>query len=228
MSRTDMNRRSLKAAAWMVPVAFLTYWFAGSSPSAPSRGYARRAIPVELQGQGTWFSQGEHELSDRAIQILRTNDYLLRNYLAASGKGTVELCIVFAKDNRTAIHPPEVCLQGEGSQITGQQVCEIQLDAPHAERIQVRELAIESRGRVRLYWYAYKVGPTFTVSFVSQQWLIWWNGLLRRPVGGALIRLSTGARRRDLADARQRLTRFAASVFPHIITKLRLQASDGQ
>ena len=221
MNRTHTNRRSLKASAMLVPVVLLTYWFAGASAVAPSGGYARRAIPAELRGQAVWLSEGDRELSARAIQILQTSDYLLRDYVERPGRGRVDLCIVFAQDNRTAIHPPEVCLRGEGSRITAQRRARVQLG--NSQHVDVSELTVESKGRVRLYWYTYKVGPVFTVSFVRQQWLIWWNGLLRRQVGGALVRLSTIVRRRDLAAARDRLSSFSQSVFPHIITKLRLE-----
>ena len=164
MKLTDANRRALKAAAMLVPVVVLTHWFAGASPTAPSGGYARQAIPAELSGADRWLSQGDHELSDRAIQILETNDYLLRGYVAESGAGRVELCIVFAKDSRTSIHPPEVCLKGEGARIADTRRHTVPIRGGPAPGIDAMELAIESNGRLRLYWYTYKVGPTFTAS----------------------------------------------------------------
>jgi len=225
VNTTAINRRALQSAAMLVPVLVLTYWLAGATPTAPSGNLARRAIPRELEGQSRWISDGEYELSDRAVQILRTNDYLLRSYVGKAGAGRVELCIVFAKDNRTAIHPPEVCLQGGGSRITGKQHHTITLDGSPGSAIDLMELAVESGGELRLYWYTYKVGDHFTVSFAKQQWLIWWNGLLRRAAGGALIRLSAAVDRGDVSDARLRLRHFSQAVFPHVVARLRVRQS---
>ena len=126
---------------------------------------------------------------------------------------------------KAAIHPPEVCLRGEGSRITGQRNQTVRVSAGPNPDVELVELAVESGGRLHLYWYTYKVGPAFTSSFVKQQWLIWWNGLLRRQVGGALIRLSTTVRRGGLSTARSRLLQFSQAVLPHIVAKLRVQPS---
>jgi EpsI family protein len=188
----------------------------GRTVVLPARGgVAAGAIPATFAISGSEWVGYDQTLDRRTLMILETNDYLLRTYVA-SGRPPVELCIVFSADNRKGTHPPDLCLEGGGSDIV------LKNDLAVGD-LPCRELVVRSGDSAQYILYTYKCGDDYTASFWRQQYVIFVNGLLRRNASGALIRVSMRLEGDDEAQAARRArdlsSMFLAGAQPYL-TKL--------
>jgi len=200
--------------------------------SVPEESRARVAsVPFIL---GDW--QGEDvSLDERSYEILETRDVLFRRYRSKVGAPSgseissgneirsVDLCIVFAKANRKASHPPEVCYLGSGAHVDRHPQVTIEFPAYQMERLAAlpANVLLVTQGRTRevvLYWYL--VGSELTTNFYKQQLAILWRQLLGQPAQGAMIRCSTPIVEESIDQAMERLRAFVQAHLPTVLDQI--------
>lgn len=211
--RATRARPGWVAAGVVMLAAGGAWWFSRSMPSVWSQQMAARAVPAELAVGGQAWVGYDVPLDERELIILETRDYLNRRYVGP-GRPPVDFSVVFSQDNRKGTHPPDVCLEGAGSDIIAKRDVTVR-GADTGRGIPCRELVVGA-GAQRLYvLYTYKCADTYTRSFWRQQFVIFLNGLLRRSASGALIRVSTPIVD-DLTAARRRAMQFLGVAMPYL------------
>jgi len=68
---------------------------------------------------------------------------------------------------------------------------------PNEESVEVRELISEFRGYQTLHLYLYKCGDSYTPNYLTQQGIIFLNGIVARNSAGALIRVDVAIGQSD-------------------------------
>ena len=196
------------AAAVLVGLSAAGAWWLGRSiPTSFSDRQLDGAVPRQVLVEGApWeFDAGENrELDEQTRIILENPSCLIRMYRAVRDPGSrwVELCVIFSKDNRKGVHPPDLCLEGGGQDIVEKRevvlrnvegLGDVPCRALIVHRTTKGDPATGQRPRsIKQYFlYTYKCGERYTTSFWVQQYTIFMNGLLNRNASGALIRAWT-------------------------------------
>ena len=154
------------------------------------------------------------------MAILQTSDYLKRKYEDPDGR-SVDLTIIFSQNNRKGTHPPEVCLEGSGGRIVQKQLHDVTFASvdddgrPRDVDVEVRELISENRGYQMLHLYLYKCGDSYTPNYITQQAIIFLNGIIARNAAGALIRIDVPIGKADtrVTEEARKLALEAAQAF---------------
>ena len=195
--------------------ALASAYFAWPRPASdPTEALAR--IPHEL---GSWTGT-DYVMDEHVYQVLGTSDVLSRTYKDPDGR-SVDAVIVLANQLRRRTHPPEQCIEGEGSFIVGgdDRVEPVQVSA-EVDRLHVRELILKGSRGDRVVWFFYKSGPRLTTSYWRHQIGIALNSLTDRNTADALIRLETAAPRGDLESGRDVLRSFLRDAIGALMTDL--------
>ena len=166
-----------------------SWWLNRATTTMYNENLLKDILPAQVSLEGEQWYSYVMDIDQQALLILETEEAILRRYVRGRGSGA-DFCIVFSKDNRKGTHPPEVCLEGGGSDIIGQDTVMVPAIEGRGS-IPCRELMVQTGSQITYYLYTYKCGNRYTDSFWMQQFVIFTNGLLRRNAGGALIRVST-------------------------------------
>ncbi len=211
-----MLRRGGRRASW-VAILLVVVSVAGAAylnqsvPPMWDETTAAGVLPRTMEIAGREWSSYDIELDAQTLAVLETSDYLCRTYVSA-GMAPVEFSIIFSRDNRKGTHPPDLCLEGAGQDLTT--IRDLVVDD-----VPCRELVVQ-RGAARSYFiYTYKCGERYTNSFWLQQLTIFANGLARRDTSGALIRVSTPMQG-SIEEARDLSVQFLRAAVPHLDKKL--------
>lgn len=207
------TRAALFAAVLLVLAAAGAWWLGRSVPSLWNQQLAEDAMPIELEVDGRQWYGNNLTLDERTLTILQTRDYLFRRYVVG-GLPPVDFCVIFSQDNRKGTHPPDLCLEGGGQDIVATANVAVP-DIQGRGSLACRELVVQSGSDTEYFLYVYKCGDKYTRSFWTQQFTIFFNGLLNKNTSGALIRISTPAGN-DLQAARQRSMQFLARAVPYL------------
>ncbi len=208
---------ALGAAVAVVLAAGAAGWFNYTGPKIRRGALARQALPRTLVVAGRTWEGEDGTLPAKVVDVLETDDYLLRRY-HSPGVPPVDIGVIFSIDNRKGTHPPEVCEEGLGRDITAKNDVVLS-DVPGRGEVPCKELIVQA-GREQLYvLYTFKCGNAYTRSFWRQQFTILINGLLNRNASGALVRVSTSLRG-DLEQARERSMQLLRTAVPHLDRKL--------
>lgn len=210
----------------LVIVGAMTTFWVFEAPTLNRGNVAKAAVPAVMEIAGDTYRSTDGEMSRLEMTILQTNDYLKRRYTGGKrgqgGMREVDLTIVFSANNRKGTHPPEVCLEGGGGRIVSKQMHEVNyvsLKDDSKRSIEVRELISEVQGYQTLHMYFYKCGDSYTPNYMTQQAIIFVNGIVARNTTGALIRVDVQIGRPDpvrAAEARQ----FALTAIDAFIPKI--------
>jgi len=217
------------AIALLVLVAALTTFWVFEAPAFNRGEIARSAVPADMVIDGQNYRGIDGKMSDKEMAILQTNDYLKRRYsngqASSQARREVDLTIVFSANNRKGTHPPDVCIEGGGARIVSKQLHEVGFDSAKEGQggrrtVEMRELISEMQnGYQVLHLYLYKCGDSYTPNYLTQQMIIFLNGMVSRNSAGALIRVDVEVGRADparLEEARQRALIAAAAFLPKI------------
>jgi EpsI family protein len=220
-NRLWLRRKLATTCGLLFVVAALSLTAALTAGSATYRGdHARSAIPAALpEAKPVWVGIDD-PIEPRVLEILKTRDYLNREYKRADFSFPVYLTIIYSERNRKGVHPPKVCLQGAGYLALKETPVTFPGLGTDGGDLQALEMITE-RGSTRTYHlYFYKCGRLCTTSFVEQQLWIWLNGLRRRDASGALIRLSAPILGDDEAATRNAVRDLLTLVMPYIHKRL--------
>ena len=209
----SLRRHFIVVVCVFVGVSVITHLLPFLSTPIEGASYARR---VNLQLNG--WSGTEREIDEHTAEILRTDDVIDRRYVK-SGQSWVDLTIIFAKEQRKAAHPQEICLKGAGYSIQDYSRPTIPTRIENPSHIPVVKLMIEKDQIKYLVYYWYKCGRHYSASYYWENILIITSRIMLRPANGALIKLTTPIDT-DQATSEKRLEDFLTVVMPEITTKL--------
>jgi len=172
-------------------------------------------MPKRLELAGKSIDSYDIPLDEGTLITLENPDYVMSRAYAAPGTPNLYYCIIFSKNNRKGIHPPDLCIAGSGDGILAMR--DLMLDGNDADRpVPCRELIVQMAPQQRQYFiYTFKCGGGYTNSFWGQQFTIFKNGLLNRNSSGALIRVSTSVTT-SVDDARKRAMQLMRTSIPYL------------
>jgi len=160
-------------------------------------------VPMRLEG---WGGKDLGPLDRTSQEMLHPDGYLARLYSRKDGY-PVDIVVVAGREKET-FHSPGFCLLGGGWSIIekGRRMVEV---GSGRRRLEVNQFVLQRQGqrRVVLYWYASH--GEGTRSWVALQYRLLRNRLLKRPLGGALIRVSApvAGTEEEAAEAAEQLVR---------------------
>jgi EpsI family protein len=136
---------------------------------------------------GEWAGQDRGPLDETSQEILRPDAYMGRIYVNAD-EYPVDVSVVYGHAKET-FHSPGFCLLGGGWNIIEKARRGVEC-GPEGDAVLANEFLLQREGeqRVVLYWYASH--RETTPSWVVLQYRLLRNRVLRRPMGGALVRVT--------------------------------------
>ncbi len=185
--------------------------------------YYRQMLPVDKvdisvfpKELGEWKSEDIY-LDERTYDVLETRNVLARNY--KSSRGNVYFFIVFSETNRKVSHPPEVCYEGEGTEVS--EKGSFALDMPELkEPLSINKFIAQKGNQKELVFYWYKAGDKFTSNYLKQQVRIMLGQLVGKRMSGALIRISVPLIDNNESKAFETFREFSSSAVPLILKSL--------
>lgn len=170
--------------------------------------------PIPLQIAELWRGQ-DFSLEESVYEILETRAIIHRSYARNIG-GSVFLSIVSYSDTKVDFHAPESCLGGQG--LTTEKTNKTITFLPGDETItlDVAQLVTTKSTEKTLTYYFYKSGSFVGSNYIKMRLDIAANKLFRNDTKGSLIRISTGIRPGNEAEAESILIGFLQDFFPFI------------
>lgn len=204
------GRAALCASGLLALTAGGVWYLQAQQPAAGLAAELAGALPRELNVGGLRLRGHDMSLDERTLTILESPEYLYRRYADPAGRcPPIDSCLIFARDNRKAIHPPDLCLEGGRQNI----LAKADVVIPSAGRgIPCRELFVEADGAVYYFLYTYRCGGEYSRSFWRQQISSLLNRLLHREGRSALVRVSTRIVPSEVEAARARAAAVLAEV----------------
>ena len=168
-----------------------------SRAAPPAATTEARPLPDILTVAGQRYEARDLAVSDRLRAMLGTPHITYRQYHAPASPrfATRAIDVIWVQHggDRQAIHPPVVCLEGEGHRIIDQR--DHVLTTQPGQTIPMRKL-ITQRGDDRyVHLYTYRCPSGYTTSYVEQQL----STVLSRQSGSALLRISAAGPDADAA-----------------------------
>jgi EpsI family protein len=155
---------------------------------------------------GEWTAE-DIPLDERTYKLLETKNLIMRDYKNPKGE-TVNLYIVYSKDNRKVSHPPEICLQGGGATVVEKTHINV------TNTIKANKLIIEKKLSRELAVYWYKVGKINTNVFLSQQLVMAVSNLFGSKTSIAMIRVLTEIEDEKQEAALNKIKTFCSLIEP--------------
>jgi EpsI family protein len=147
------------------------------------------AFPTQL---GEWSGKDLPDLSERTKEVLRADNYLLRDYRNDTASTQVNLFIVYYRSQRSgdALHSPKNCLPGGGWEPVSSGAIRIFSPDNPDSGFRANHYVIEKDGVQQdvLYWYQAH-GRRFASEYLGKIYLVW-DGITKGRTDGALIRIT--------------------------------------
>jgi exosortase D (VPLPA-CTERM-specific) len=162
-------------------------WFEQRGEAAVERKPLRE-IPAKL---GDWSQKGSDiRFSEQTESVLRTSDYVMREYGNSAGK-YANLYIGYYASQRTGAtyHSPQNCLPGAGWEMKSPEIIEIR--TPSGKSFTANRYIIENGGSkaVMVYWYQGR-GRTVASEYTDKIYTVL-DSVLRRRSDGSMVRVMT-------------------------------------
>jgi EpsI family protein len=170
----------------LLAAAGLNHYFSKPDVSLPRKSLAE--FPRTL---GDWTLVSDQEMGKQSLEILKVDDYFMRNYRNSRGE-TIGLYIGYfgLQDVRKGIHSPRQCLPGSGWVPVNTTVYQMTLTGHNPETASVNKFLM-GKGLERqlyLFWYHGR-GRIYASEYWNKIYLIW-DGLTRNRTDGALVRVN--------------------------------------
>jgi len=164
----------------------LNHYFSKPDISLPRKSLAE--FPISL---GDWTAFTDQKMDKQSLEILKVDDYFMRNYRNSKGE-VIGLYIGYFKSQREGkgIHSPRQCLPGAGWVPVNTAVYRMTLPGHNPETVPVNKFVM-GKGLDRqlyLFWYHGR-GRIYASEYWNKIYLIW-DGLTRKRTDGALVRVN--------------------------------------
>jgi EpsI family protein len=201
----------MKSAILFLILAAATAAHLGIGYSHGKAAVTSSSIEISLpQNIGPYRQIGaDLDPGDRTRELLQSSAILMRNYAGSSGR-PIQLSVVQAVASRASLHFPEVCLVGQGWEISEQYM------APVGLTHTAKRLVIFNGDRQEAVLYWFRTGDRYTGSFFLNSWYWILDTVSFKDPQTALIRVSTYIRK-DKQEAFQALEDFAGYLGPLLL-----------
>jgi len=164
----------------------LNHYFSKPDISLPRKSLAE--FPISL---GDWTAFTDQKMDKQSLEILKVDDYFMRNYRNSKGE-VIGLYIGYFKSQREGkgIHSPRQCLPGAGWVPVNTAVYQMTAPGHNPETVPVNKFVM-GKGLDRqlyLFWYHGR-GRIYASEYWNKIYLIW-DGLTRKRTDGALVRVN--------------------------------------
>jgi EpsI family protein len=163
---------------------------------------------------GPWVGEG-HTLDPRVLQVLKVDDYLLRQYSGTPGP-PLGLYIGYYKSMRqgATYHSPKNCLPGSGWYFIETGRMPLQVTDGHGQPVEINKFVIQKGldKQLVLYWYQDR-GRVITSEYWAKAYMIL-DALLKHRTDGAFIRITLPFLPETEAEAFAQGKAFAEHIFP--------------
>jgi EpsI family protein len=209
-----MNKRYLILVGVLFVATILTYFLSRNVPAQQQSTYAKE-LPVLVND---WYGE-DIKVDERTLEILETDDVIIRVYRKKQSI-PVELCIVYASNNRKVAHPPEICYKGGGWSLEEKKHVVFPIKSNKYPEVRANKLIIEKGDKTQLVLYWYKCNKDFTSNYYRQQINIVMNEIRSGKSTSGLIRFSTLIVNNDEDGAMMRIQNFISDMLPLLIKYL--------
>jgi len=161
------------------------------------------------------WSGRQMELDARVLNVLRVDDYILRQYWDGSAM-PVELYIGYYKSQRegATYHSPKNCLPGSGWTFVHTGTTQLHVASRTRHPVEINQFIIQKGldKQLVLYWY-HDRGRIITSEYWAKFYMIW-DAMLRNRTDGAFVRITipftSDSEERAVLQGRT----FAETIFP--------------
>ena len=209
-----MAKRYLIVISVLLLLSVTTIWLSSKEPSQNNALYAKE-LPMQVDG----WTGSDFKVDEKTLQILETDDVLMREY-KKDDIPPVELCVVFASNNRKVSHPPEVCYSGGGWSVEENQSISFSEKSDEYPDFKANKLIIEKGVKKQLVLYWYKCNKRYATNYYQQQINIAKSQLITGNSTSGLIRTSTIIENNDVTEAMMRLQEFSLTMLPYLTKHL--------
>lgn len=207
-----MNTRYSILIGILFMVTIITYFLSDDVPAQQKAVYAKQ-LPIFING----WSGEDIKVDDRTLEILETNDVLMRDY-KKEGNPFIQLCIIYASNNRKVSHPPEVCYKGSGWSLEEKIPVVFSIKSDEFPELRANKLILEKGDQKQLVLYWYKCNSDYATNYYKQQINVVKSEIITGKSTSGLIRISTPIVNNDEDVAMMRVQRFSLNMLP-LITK---------
>jgi EpsI family protein len=161
--------------------------------AAGERVLPRRNLKELPEKLGAWQKIGEDaEFPPEIESVLRTDDYLMRDYFLTGTTRTANIYVGFYNSQKTGAtyHSPRNCLPGSGWTMNEPRLVEISLPTS-GEKFAANAYAVQNDKEklLMIYWYQGR-GRSVASEYADKLFTVWDSIRLRRS-DGALVRVVT-------------------------------------
>jgi EpsI family protein len=161
------------------------------------------------------WSGRQLELDTKVLEVLRVDDYVLRQYWDAQGF-PVELYIGYYKSQRqgATYHSPKNCLPGSGWFFLYTGKTQLSRAQPSGEPVEINKFIIQKGldKQLVLYWYQDR-GRIITSEYWAKLYMIW-DAIRRHRTDGAFVRITIPFTGESEERAVMQGRAFAEKIFP--------------
>jgi EpsI family protein len=203
------SRQSIVSLVLLI-AASVSLRFLSSGEAIPLR-QSFTNFPVQI---GSWLGK-DQELDTKVIQILRVDDYILRQY--RDGNNTpIELYVGYYKSQRegATYHSPKHCLPGSGWTFVATDTAQLPGLDQRGKAIKINQFIIQKGldKQLVLYWYQDR-GRIITSEYWAKIYMIV-DAMFRQRTDGAFVRITLPFTGQDEEVVAQRGRAFVEKIFP--------------
>jgi EpsI family protein len=148
------------------------------------------------------------------LDVLKLDDYILANFVAASQRPVNFYVAYYASQRKgESAHSPRSCIPGDGWEITD--LTQRKVDGARAagQPLRVNRVLIQKGDNKQLVYYWFQQRGRIITNEYLVKWYLFWDALTRNRTDGALVRLVTYiGPGQSIEDADRQLSVFATSV----------------
>lgn len=165
---------------------------------------------------GSWKNAGNHRLSDDVLDVLKVDDYVLRDFKNDEGIKTSLYIGYYATHRRSAeIHTPENCQVGGGWEILNKKVQKLNIPGIR-EKISFVEAVYEKDQEKMVFIYWYYVNGNYITNFFYYKLSVIMNSLLYHRSDASFVRITVPVIDDDIDSAVKEGERFLLDAVPVI------------
>lgn len=207
----------------LVASAALTVALALAIVLVPARGNANvpRDTFADFPTSFSGWSGSRKVMEAVYLDALKLQDYILANFVRLPG-GLVNLYVAWYDEQTTgaSVHSPRSCLPGGGWAIESHEtitVPEVQL---RGQPLRANRVVIRLGDERQLVYYWFQQRGRFVTDEYKVKYFMLRDAIVTGRSDGALVRLTTSLRDRDVLAADRLLAEFARDAAPHLAARI--------